>query len=99
MIREEILGALRATPDRVEACARGLSPEQLARRPKEGEWSIGEILHHLLIGERDVILPRLTMRREHDFPQLARKDERAEERGDPPVQRHEGGRHGSDRKS
>jgi ADP-ribose pyrophosphatase YjhB (NUDIX family) len=57
--REEILGTLRATPDRVEAAARGLSPDQLARRPKEREWSMGEILHHLLVGERDVILPRL----------------------------------------
>ena len=60
MTREEILATLRATPNRVEASARGLSQEQLARRPKEGEWSIGEILRHLLIGERDVIGCRLT---------------------------------------
>ncbi len=32
-----------------------------------------------------------SMRRAHDFPQPAGKDERAERRGDPPVQRHEGG--------
>jgi len=31
------------------------------------------------------------MRREHDFPQPAGEAERAERRGDPPVQRHEGG--------
>src|SRR5437870_10421375 len=31
------------------------------------------------------------MRREHDFPQPVGKDERAERRTDPPVQRHEGG--------
>jgi len=31
------------------------------------------------------------MRREHDFPQPAGKDERAERRGDPPIQRYEGG--------
>ncbi len=31
------------------------------------------------------------MRREHDFPQPAGKDERAERRGDPPVQRDEEG--------
>jgi len=66
--REEILDTLRATPDRVEASARGLSPEQLARRPKEGEWSIGEILRHLLIGERDVILPRLRRMLWEDSP-------------------------------
>ncbi len=32
-----------------------------------------------------------SMRREHDFPQPAGKDERAERRGDPPLQRHKGG--------
>jgi hypothetical protein len=32
-----------------------------------------------------------SMRREHDFPEPAGKDERAERRGDdPPLQRHEG---------
>jgi hypothetical protein len=66
--REEILATLRATPNRVEASTRGLSPEQRARRPKEGEWSIGEILHHLLIGERDVILPRLRRMLWEDSP-------------------------------
>ena len=68
MTREEILATLRATPNRVEASTRGLSPEQRARRPKEGEWSIGEILHHLLIGERDVILPRLRRMLGEDSP-------------------------------
>src|SRR3989442_6490727 len=33
-----------------------------------------------------------SMRREHDCPQPAGKDERAERRGGPPVQRHEDGR-------
>src|SRR3989442_5592510 len=36
-----------------------------------------------------------SMRREHDFPQPVGKDERAERRTDPPVQRHEGGETGS----
>ena len=59
MTREELLGTLRATPGRMTDLARGLSPDQLTRRPKEGEWSMAEILDHLLLGERDVILPRL----------------------------------------
>lgn len=59
MTREEPLRSLRATPDRVRDLARGLSAAQLARQPKAGEWSMGEILSHLLVGERDVILPRL----------------------------------------
>jgi uncharacterized damage-inducible protein DinB len=57
--RQEFLDILGATPNRVGESARGLSPDQLARRPKEREWSMGEILNHLLVGERDVIFPRL----------------------------------------
>lgn len=59
MTREELLQSLGATPNRVAELVRDLSLTQLARRPKEGEWSMGEILNHLLLGERDVILPRL----------------------------------------
>lgn len=59
MTSKEILETLRGTPNRVEVLAHGLSPAQLAERPKEGEWSMGEILNHLLVGERDVIFPRL----------------------------------------
>ncbi len=59
MTRAELLPILRATPDRVRDLAPRLSPSQLARRPSENEWSMGEVLNHLLAGERDVILPRL----------------------------------------
>ena len=59
MSRHELLEALGATPDRVEGLVRGLSSAQLVCRPKEGEWSVAEILNHLLVGEREVILPRL----------------------------------------
>jgi hypothetical protein len=59
MTRHELLGTLGTTPDRVGSLAHGLSTAQLARRPKEGEWSVAEILNHLLVGEREVIFPRL----------------------------------------
>lgn len=59
MSRHELLEALGATPGRVASLAHGLSSAQLARRPTEGEWSIAEILNHLLVGERNVIFPRL----------------------------------------
>lgn len=59
MSRHELLEALGATPDRIESLANGLSSAQLVCRRKEGEWSIAEILNHLLVGEREVILPRL----------------------------------------
>lgn len=58
MTRSEILRILRSTPDRVMELTRGLSAPHLTRQPKQGEWSVTEILNHLLLGERDVILPR-----------------------------------------
>ncbi len=58
MTRAEILGVLRSTPNRVTELGRGLSPARLGSRPRAGEWSMAEILSHLLLGERDVILPR-----------------------------------------
>ena len=61
MTREALLETLRATPHRVGELARGLSPDQIARRPRAGEWSMSEILNHLLVGERDVILPRVRL--------------------------------------
>jgi hypothetical protein len=59
MTRHKLLETLGTTPDRVESLAHSLSTAQLARRPKEGEWSMAEILNHLLVGEREVISPRL----------------------------------------
>jgi uncharacterized damage-inducible protein DinB len=58
MTRHKLLETLGTTPDRVESLAYSLSTAQLARRPKEGEWSMAEILNHLLVGEREVIFPR-----------------------------------------
>ena len=54
MTPEEILRALQLTPDKVNELAHGLSPSQLARGPREGEWSMNQIVNHLLVGERDV---------------------------------------------
>lgn len=45
--REEIIAALRAFPDRVEALCRDLSEEELRRPPAPGEWSILEVCCHL----------------------------------------------------
>ncbi len=42
-----MLEALGTTPDRFQSLVDGLTTDQLARRPKEGEWSIAEILNHL----------------------------------------------------
>ena len=45
------LGLLAQTPRRLAYLLRGLSPQQLARRPAEGEWSIQEVVCHLADAE------------------------------------------------
>ena len=45
--RSQIIAALRALPDELEALCEGLSDEELRQRPSEGEWSILEICCHL----------------------------------------------------
>ena len=47
MTRQEMLEALGRIPDRFQSLVYGLTTDQLARRPKEDEWSIAEILNHL----------------------------------------------------
>ena len=68
MTPQEILQPLQLTPDKVNELAHGLSPSQLARGPREGEWSMNQIVNHLLVGERDVILPRLKRMLRDDAP-------------------------------
>jgi hypothetical protein len=70
MTRHELLETLGATPDRVASLAHGLSATRLTRRPREGEWSMAEILNHLLVGERDVILLRLQRMLREDAPKF-----------------------------
>lgn len=55
----EIVAAIRPMPEKIEALCRGLTPEQLRQRPREGEWSMKEVMAHLLKVERDVFQLRL----------------------------------------
>jgi hypothetical protein len=41
------LAVATATPGKIVALIRGLTPRQLAQRPAPGKWSIGEIISHL----------------------------------------------------
>ena len=66
--REEILATLSATPNRIKDLTHNLADTQLRQGPKTGEWSVGEIVKHLLLGERDLILPRLRRMRRGDAP-------------------------------
>ena len=47
MDRAEILAALRALPDELDALCEGLSDEEMRRRPGENEWSVLEVCCHL----------------------------------------------------
>lgn len=67
----ELVDALQAARSRLLEAVAGLGQAQLDAAPPGGQWSIGEILHHLLLIERSVA--RL----------LARQLERAEKSGGP----------------
>ncbi len=47
MDRADIVAALRALPDQVQDLLRGLSDDQLRRRPAPNEWSLLELVCHL----------------------------------------------------
>jgi uncharacterized damage-inducible protein DinB len=64
----EIVAAIRDTPARLESVALGLTPDELRHRPREGEWSMKEVMAHLLKVERDVFLPRLRRTLEEERP-------------------------------
>ena len=78
----EVVGALEPVSQRIEALCHGLSAEQLRQRPREGEWSMKEVMAHLLTVERDVFFPRLKRIVAEERPRLERfdPDARAAER-------------------
>jgi uncharacterized damage-inducible protein DinB len=63
-----MVAALRETPRRVAELARGLTAEQLRRRPTEGAWCLKEVLAHLRDLDRDLFLPRLRRILEEHHP-------------------------------
>lgn len=66
----EVAAAIQPLPDRIEALLRGLSAEQLRQRPREGEWSMKEVMAHFLKVERDVFLLRLKRIVNEDRPRF-----------------------------
>jgi uncharacterized damage-inducible protein DinB len=57
----EIVLAIEAGPGEVRRAVEGMTPERMRQRPREGEWSVKEIMAHLLKVERDVFQPRLRL--------------------------------------
>jgi uncharacterized damage-inducible protein DinB len=57
--RELIVATLRAAPSLARALRSGATDGQAWTPPAPGEWSLGDVIRHLLRGERDTFLPRL----------------------------------------
>lgn len=70
----QIADAIEGGPARVRTLAEGLSASQLRHRPSEGEWSMKEVMAHLLKVERDLFLPRLERMLAEERPVLASFD-------------------------
>jgi uncharacterized damage-inducible protein DinB len=57
--RAMTLASLGSAPNLVRALVRDLTPGEAMTAPRAGEWSITEVVRHLLEGERDTFVPRL----------------------------------------
>jgi hypothetical protein len=57
--RDRVLALLSVTPAMLREMTRDGASEQMWTPPKPGEWSIGEVVRHLVEGDRDTFLPRL----------------------------------------
>jgi uncharacterized damage-inducible protein DinB len=70
----DIAAAIQPLPERIDALCRALTADQLRRRPREGEWSMKEVMAHLLKVERDLFLPRLKRMVAEERPRFERFD-------------------------
>lgn len=66
--RTLIVASLRATPSLLRLLSADCTAEQAWNPPKPGEWSIAEVVRHLLEGDRDTFLPRLRRMRAETRP-------------------------------
>jgi len=63
-----ILARLASTAGLLRELTSDVTPEQGARPPAPGEWSIVEVVRHLVEGDRDKLLPRLRRMLTEDRP-------------------------------
>jgi len=59
MDRVLTVASLRVTPGMLREMSRDCTAEQARTPPKAGEWSIADVVRHLVEGDRDTFLPRL----------------------------------------
>jgi uncharacterized damage-inducible protein DinB len=67
----ELVAALTVAAGRLRAVAAGLDEAQRRHRPAPGEWSLNEVMAHLLHVETEVFLPRLQRMAREDSPRFA----------------------------
>jgi hypothetical protein len=54
-----VVASLRATPGLLRLLAAGVTAAQADTRPAPGEWSVEQVVRHLVEGDRDTFVPRL----------------------------------------
>jgi uncharacterized damage-inducible protein DinB len=64
----EVIEAIETGPERVRRAAEGLTAAKMRQRPRDADWSIKEVMAHLLKVERDLFLPRLKQLAAADRP-------------------------------
>jgi len=79
MNRDLLIQRLDSAPDRLLRLCVDLSPEDAAQRPAEGEWSVVQVIGHLVEGDRDTFLPRLRRMLAEDRPVFESRETRAGE--------------------
>lgn len=67
---QRALDTLSATPSILTAIAASAPDDALGRRPLPEEWSVQEVIAHMLHVESAVIAPRIRQMLEHDDPML-----------------------------
>jgi hypothetical protein len=55
--RDSLLAANRAVIDRIRNSVSGVAPDALTRRPRDGGWSVAEVLEHLIVSADSYLLP------------------------------------------
>jgi uncharacterized damage-inducible protein DinB len=77
MDRDLIIANLAVTPDLLRRLTDDVPPEQTTRPPTPGQWSISEVVRHLVEGDRDTFLPRLRRMLAEARPVFASRDRQA----------------------
>ena len=83
--RELRLARMAATPRLLREMTADLTAESAARPPAPGEWSIIEVVRHLVEGDRDTFLPRLRRMLAETRPVFAKREPADGDRADLPT--------------